>query len=112
MQRNWFTNWILGSPHHGVSIFIGLPIAPDDIKMLSGHIYGESKIDIDIKTYGTMTTPTQIATSGASHATRFVVWTLYRDHSLSFLVLLGSPHHDRKPTPQDFGGVDFQVSSS
>ena len=35
----------VGSPHHGVSIFIGLPIAPDDIKILSGHIYGESKID-------------------------------------------------------------------
>ena len=35
----------VGSPYHGVSIFIGVLIAPGDIKMLSGHIYGESKID-------------------------------------------------------------------
>ena len=39
----------VGSPHHGVSIFIGLPIAPDDIEMWSGLIYGESKIDRNTK---------------------------------------------------------------
>ena len=74
----------VGSPHHGVFIFIGLPIAPDDIEMWSGLIYGESKIDRNTKIlrYNDHTTKNGQVRCVLYHDIRWcglrtVVWTSY-----------------------------------